>query len=372
MPKLLIVVNEDRFFLSHRVPIAVAARNAGIETIIVAKDTGRRADVERLGCRMIDLPINPTGMNLREELITLRFFHSLYKKERPDIVHHVGLKNILWGGLAARRLHIPGVVNAVSGLGSLFNGQRLSVTAKGILAVMRYSNSRKGVKLIFQNNDDMSIFRTRNVVMPEQIEFTRGSGVDLCDYSYTEEPNDEKIKIIFTARMVREKGVTDLIGAAELLKSEYENKIQFLLCGRLTPNKSGVTREYLDNHCDGKYICWLGERSDVKQLLEQSHIMAFPSYYREGLPKSLIEASAIGRPIVTCDSTGCRDVVSTGVNGFLVEPRNPAMLAERLRILINDSALRARMGRAAREKAAREFSIESVVETHLKIYNELS
>ena len=371
MAKIFIVVNEDRFFLSHRKPIAIAARENGFETIIVTKDTGCRSKIEDLGFKMINLPINPTGMNPIQEFRTFLFLYRLYQKEKPDIVHHVGLKNILWGGLAAKLCKIKGVVNAVSGLGGLFNGG-LSRTAKGILRIMKYSNDRPNIKVIFQNNDDKSIFLSNSVVNPEQIEFTKGSGIDLKEYSYKPEPETGEIIIIFTARMVKEKGVCDLIDAAELLKPQYKGQIKFILCGRLTPNKSGITMEYMNTHCDGDYICWLGERNDVKQLLENSHIMAFASYYREGVPKSLIEASAIGRPIITCDSTGCRDVVDNGHNGFLVKPQNPTELADALKELIENRILRQRMGEASREKAEQEFSIEKVIETHLAIYKNLS
>ena len=370
--KLLFVVNEDRFFLSHRKAVAMAAREVGYETVIVTKDTGHRQEIEQAGFRVIDLPINPTGMNPSQELKTYRFLCDLYQQEKPDIVHHVGLKNILWGGLAAKKERVKGVVNAVSGLGGLFNGGKLSMVTKGILWLMGYSNNRKGVKVIFQNEDDKKIFIDNYVVKPDQIEFTKGTGIDLDEYSYKEAPEDGKIRIIFTARMVREKGVCDLIEAAERLKDKYGTRIQFLLCGRLTPNKTGVTEDYLKAHCDGEYICWLGERNDVKELLEKSHIMAFPSYYREGVPKSLIESSAIGRPIVTCDSTGCRDVVEDGVNGFLIPPKSPEVLAEKLAVLIDDKELRKSMGKASRERAEKEFSIKTVVDTHLRIYDELS
>lgn len=371
MPNLFLVVNEDRFFLSHRKPIALAAQKAGFETVIVTKDTGQRSEIEKMGFKVLDLPINPTGMNPLQEFKTYRYLRKLYKSESPDIVHHVGLKNILWGGLAAKATNTKSVVNAVSGLGGLFNGDHLSFISKCILWLMAYSNNRKNVKVIFQNNDDLSIFLKESVVNLEQVEFTKGSGIDLKEFSYVEEPTKGKITVIFTGRMVREKGICDLIEAAELLKNEYAVKVRFLLCGRLTPNKTGVTEKYMKEHCDGEYICWLGERNDVRQLLEKSHILAFPSYYREGVPKSLIEASAIGRPIVTCDSTGCRDVVDDGINGFLVNPQSPLEIKDALKKLVDDKDLRIRMGKASREKAEKEFSIEKVVATHMKIYNEL-
>jgi glycosyltransferase involved in cell wall biosynthesis len=297
--------------------------------------------------------------------------YSLYKREKPDIVHHVGLKNILWGGLAAKISNVKGVVNAVSGLGGLFGSGKLSLITHGILAIMRYANNRDGVKVIFQNNEDLSIFKDNNVVKPIQVEFTKGSGIDLNEYAYVPEPENGPIKIIFTARMVKEKGVCDLIEAAELLKQEFLGKVKFVLCGRLTPNRTGVTKEYMSNHCDDEYLEWLGERNDIKHQLESSHIMAFPSYYREGLPKSLIEASAIGRPIVTCNSIGCKDVVEDGINGYLIEPQNATMLAMKLKELIKNKNLRVTMGLASRHKAEYEFSIQNVVDVHLKIYDSL-
>lgn len=371
-PKLIMIINEDRFFLSHRKPIALAAKDSGYEVIIVAKDTGHRKEIENLGVRFIDLPINPTGMNPLQESKTFFFLKRLYKKECPTIVHHVGLKNILWGGLAAKITGVKGVVNAVSGLGSLFNGDNLSIVARMILRVMAMSNRRSGVRVIFQNNDDLNLFLKKKVVLPEQIEFTKGSGIDLDEYHLKRKEEIGRVKIIFTARMVKEKGVEDLISAANLLREKFEGRIQFLLCGRTTSNKSGITKEYLDQHCDGNYICWLGERNNIKDLLAHSHIMAFPSYYREGVPKSLIEASAMGLPIVTCDSIGCRDVVEDGANGLLVPPKNPELLALALKKLIDNKDLRIKMGKKSREKAEAEFSIDKVIKTHLKVYSELS
>lgn len=370
--KLLLVVNEDRFFLSHRKPVALAALNDGFETIVVAKNTGDKDKILSLGLRFINLPINPTGMNPFQELKTFWSLYRLYRKNKPDVVHHVGMKNILWGGLAAKFCRIPGVVNAVSGLGGLFNNaDDLGLVSKMILWLIGFSNNKNQVKFIFQNKDDIRILQSHCAIEKEQIEFTHGSGIDLNEFSYSKFPNNGKIRIIFTGRMVKEKGICNLIEAAEILKHSYKDKVQFLLCGRLTPNKTGISEEYMREHCDGEYICWLGERDDVKQLLENSHIMAFPSYYREGLPKSLIEASAIGRPIVTCDSPGCRDVVEDNINGYLVEPQNPKMLADKLRLLIDDRTLIEHMGQESRRIAERDFSIKLVIDTHLRIYKKL-
>ena len=372
MKKLLMIVNEDRFFLSHRKEIALAAQKDGWQVTIVCKDTGQRQDVEALGLKMLELPINPTGMNLRQELKTCWFLYTLYRKNRDAVVHHVGLKDILWGGLAAKLARVRGVVNAVSGLGAVFSGGKMGFTARGILAVMRFSNRRQRVKVIFQNDEDKQLFLQHGVIAESQAEFIKGSGVDLSEFRYVPEPESETLKVVFSARMVREKGVMEVIEAAERLREDFEGKVEFWLCGRLAVNADAVPREELEHRCDGRYIKWLGFQKDMKAVLEQCHIIAFPSYYREGVPKSLIDACAVGRPIVTTNSIGCKDVVEDGVNGFLVPIKDTEALARKLRHLICDKKLRVQMGRAARRKAEEEFSLENVINKHLEIYNKVN
>lgn len=371
MAKIILVVNEDRFFLSHRKDIALAAKKQGHDFIVVCKDTGRMHEVEALGIRMVNLPINPTGTSITEELQTLRFLIKLYKKERPDIVHHVGLKTILWGGLAAKFTSVRCVVNAICGLGVLFSGEELSGMAKGIMKLMKFSNRNMNVSELFQNKDDKELFINEKITTEEHCDFIKGSGVDLSEFDYVPSPQEGKIRILFSARMVAEKGTWTLIDAAEILRAEFHDKVEFILCGDLSNNPNGIKKEELERRCDGTYIQWLGFRRDVPQLLKSSHIFAFPSYYREGVPRSLIEACSVGRPIVTCDSIGCKDTVDDGVNGFLIQPRNAEQLAEKLKLLIENPHLREQMGKKGREKAEKEFDIRMVIKKHLDIYHRL-
>lgn len=371
MPRLLIIVNEDRFFLSHRKEIALQAQKNGYDVTIVTKNTGRRSEVEALGLKMLELPINPTGENILEEFRTFLFLYKLYRIQKPEIVHHVGLKNILWGSLAAKLAKVNGVVNAVSGLGVLFSQDKESFMASMILKVLRFSHHRKNVIVIFQNNEDMQLFLDKKVVEEEQIQFIKGSGIDLSGFSYTPAPQEEPVRILFTARMVEEKGTIILAKAAELLRGEYEGKVVFLLCGGLSTNPKAIKENELKEHCDGEYIQWLGHRSDILDLLRKSHIVAFPSYYREGVPKSLIEATAIGRPIVTTNSIGCKDTVEDGCNGFLIPIKDSQSLASKLKLLIDDPLLRQQMGLNSRRIAERDFSLTDVVAKHLCIYDKL-
>lgn len=368
MKKLFIIVNHDWFFLSHRKNVAVAAKKEGWDVTIVTKNTGQFGEIQALGLKTLNLPINATGMNMWQEWKTFYYLLKLYCKNKDAVVHHVGLKTILWGGLAAKIVGVKGVVNAVSGLGVMFSGGKCSFVARDILQVLRYSHRRKNVYEIFQNHEDEALLYKFKVSKPETSVYIKGSGVDMNEFVYVPEPESEVLKVMFAARMVKEKGFGNLIEAAEMLREEYEGKVQFLLCGKLSDNPKAIKKEELEAMCDGHYIQWLGHRNDVRELLQQSHIVAFPSYYREGVPKSLIEAAAVGRPIITCNSIGCKDVVDDGVNGFLIKPKDSKMLAEKLKTLIEDKELRVKLGRASREKAEKEFSIEDVTRKHLKLY----
>ena len=368
---LFLIVNVDWFFLSHRKDIALAAQNAGWDVTIVTADTGKLKDIQTLGLKTINLPMSRSGMNIIEELKTLAFLRKLYKREKPDVVHHVGMKTILWGTLAAKFVRINGVVNAISGLGGFFAEDNKGLMAKLMPKVLKFSHNRKNLLCIFQNDEDKSLYVKHNIIKPEQARYIKGSGVHLDDFCYTPEPSIGKLRIILTARMIVEKGVFILTEAAEKLRGKYADNVEFLLVGGLDDHPGAITKEQLSSVCDGKYIQWLGYRTDVKELLQSSHIVAFPSYYMEGLPKSLIEADAIGRPIITCNSVGCKEAVIDGYNGFLIPTKNVDALVEKLDLLINDASLRQEMGRNSRKYAEENFSIDIVIERHLNIYKEL-
>lgn len=371
MNKLFIVVNVDWFFLSHRLPVALAAQKAGWDVTIVTADTGKLKEIEAAGLKVINLPMSRSGMNIKEELGTLNFLRKLYKCEKPDVVHHVGMKTILWGTLAAKFAHVNGVVNAISGLGGFFAEDNKGLMARVMPKVLKFSHNRKNLLCIFQNNEDKGLYMKNGIIKDEQARYIKGSGVDLKEFCYTPEPVGGKIRVILTARMIVEKGVFILTEAAEKLRPKYEDKVEFLLVGGIDDHPGAITKEQLDAVCDGKYIHWLGYRTDVKELLQNSHIVAFPSYYMEGLPKSLIEADAIGRPVITCNSVGCKETVIDGYNGYLIPTRDVDALVEKLDILLSDATLRQDMGKNARKYAEVNFSIDTVINRHLNIYQEL-
>lgn len=369
--KIYMVVNNDWFFLSHRSIVATRAKNAGYDVTIITRDNGFHDKIKSLGLKVVNLDINPMGMNIYEDLHTLKFLYKIYRSEKPDIVHHVGPKLNLWGSLAARMARVKGVVNAVSGLGVIFKTK--GILGKLIPIAFRFTNDIKNLIVIFQNIDDRNIYLKNNIVNNRQCRLIKGSGIDLNEFTYVPEPEDSIINIIFTGRMLKDKGILDILETARIMYPKYKGKIRFLLCGGLVEESrpNYVSAEQLNSLGDENYLSWLGKRDDIKELLEKSHIFIFPSFYGEGLPKSCIEANAIGRPIVTTDSVGCRDTVRDGYNGYIVPIKDPVSLSQKLEILINNKNLRVQMGQNARMFAEENFSIEEVVNKHLEIYDEL-
>jgi glycosyltransferase involved in cell wall biosynthesis len=241
--------------------------------------------------------------------------------------------------------------------------------------VLKFShrlNSPKAKLLcIFQNDDDWGLYVNHGIITHDQGRFIKGSGVNLSEFAYTAEPSDGKINVILTARMIVEKGIFLLTEAAERLRKKYEDKAEFWLVGGLDDHPGAITEAQLKEACDGRYIKWFGYRTDVRDLLRKSHIVAFPSYYMEGLPKSLIEADATGRPVITSNSVGCKETVIDGYNGFLIEPKNVDELTNKLEQLLADKELRLTMGQNSRKYAEKYFDINTVIDSHLAIYQEL-
>ena len=371
MKKLCILTNTDWYFMLHRKDIALEAKQKGWDVTVLSPDTGYQDEIKNLGLKPKPMTMTRTGLNIFEELKTVWHLYRCYRKECPDVVHHVGMKAILWGTLAAKLAGVPGVVNAVNGLGEFFSGSMNRLLVITMIRVQRWLLRRDGVRVIFQNHDDKKFYTDNKIIEESQVRYIKGSGVSLTKYPFSPEREEGKIIVMLTARMIVDKGIFTLTQAAEKLRKNYEDKVEFWLVGGTDNHPRAITEEQLKSVCDGRYIKWLGYQTDLVTLFKQCHIVALPSYYMEGLPKVLIEANAIGRPIITTDWRGCRDAVDNEVNGFLIPIKNPDALADKLQHLFDHPALRINMGKNAREKAEREFDINIVVQKHIDIYEEL-
>jgi glycosyltransferase involved in cell wall biosynthesis len=368
---ILYVVNVDWFFISHRLVLAEEAKNNGYEVIVAGEDTGRSHEIISKGIRFINFSFSRSGTNPILEFITLVSFYNLYSSLKPDIVHHITLKPVIYGSLIAKILKVNSVVNAVSGLGYNFTHGRMDFISKFMISLMKFGFNNS-LTFIFQNNDDFQDLSKLKVFSPKNIFFfIKGSGVNLNDFYPTNFPSFEKIKIVLPSRMLYDKGVIEFYEAAKLLRPVYLNRIQFILVGLADEdNKAGIPVSLLKLWDDGDYFKWVDYQKNIFKVYENSHIVVLPSY-REGIPKTLIEACAMGRAIVTTDAIGCRECVDEGINGIKVPIKDSISLAKAIEFLVINPDKIILMGIASRLKAEKEFDIDSVIKIHLEIYNSL-
>jgi glycosyltransferase involved in cell wall biosynthesis len=371
MKKIFLVVNVDWFFLSHRLPIALAALQQGYEVTIISKDTGRKSEVESYGLRFVDFPFERSGTNPLHEIGCIWRLFQLYRKYKPDIIHHITLKVNLLGCFAAKLAKRKNAVNAISGFGYNFTDGRNGIKQKIIRATMKMAFKSPCFHFIFQNPDDVDQFSQLQFTPKENIHLIKGAGVDLQQFAFTKAMQKEKVRIVLPARMLKDKGVFEFIEAAKKIKEHVADKAEFILVGDCdTLNLAGIQEDELKQALDIPYIQWIGFQKNMFSVLKESDIVVLPSY-REGLPKSLIEACAVGRPVITTDTQGCRECVIDGWNGFLVPVKDTEILSQKMKILIDNREQRKSMGENSRLLAEREFSIHSVIAKHLKIYNDI-
>lgn len=370
--KLLFVVDTDWFFISHRLALALAAKERGYRVIIVAKDTGKANIIKQSGLEFIDASLIRKGLNPLKELLIIRELFHIYRQEKPDIVHHVTLKIILGGSVAALIAGVYVVVNAVTGLGHFFIDPRRRWVVNFLFSpLFLLIKKLPNLHYIFQNIDDRNLFIKRGWANKKTSTLIKGSGVDLIEFSCLPEPDTDIIRVSCGTRLLRDKGIVEFAEAAEILKSRYPERVECVLAGRIiTENPTSISREQIDQWVEKGILIYSGFENDIYAFLGNCHINVLPSY-REGLPRSLIEACAVGRPIVTTDVPGCRDVVKNGTNGFLVPARNAEKLADAIGALIENKHLRLRMGKASRRKAIEEFDLNKIIKETLQVYDNI-
>lgn len=367
--KLVYIVNVDWFFISHRLPLALHAIESGWDVYVLTKVTDKRDVLEDNGIHVVDVPFRRTSINPFTEIRCLIKLIGLIKKIEPDVIHNVTWKGCIWGSMAAKMVGNRHVVNALSGLGSVFIGQGLVYKVMGRLAKIAFKNDYAA--FIFQNPDDIKWFKDLGYASEDKVYLIKGSGIDLNAYAYKEVEPKDKLRVLFPARMLRDKGLVELIDAFGLLKEKYEGKIELVLAGSCgDANKTAVSENELKGMLIDGYITWIGNQKDMYPIYVDSDIVVLPSY-REGLPKSLIEACAVGRPIVTTDVPGCRECVDEGVNGYLVPLKSVKELADAIEKLVMNLDLRISFGWSSRKKAEQDFSIENVINKTFAIYESL-
>ena len=368
--KLIFYVTEDWYFCSHRLPIARAAKNVGFDVVVATRVGKHGLCIQQEGFRLIPLAMRRRSRNPFREILAILEILKIYRREQPDLVHHVAMKPVIYGSLAARIARVPVVINALAGLGFVFSSdsRKAKFFRPWIRSAFRLLFRQGRGKVILQNPDDQRLLTESDVLSLNDTVLIRGSGVDVSRFRASPEPEDGPIVVTLVARMLLDKGVVEFVRAVRSLKQQGLS-FRAILVGEPDPeNPASIPENQLLAWQSEGIIKWWGQRSDIPAVWARSHIAVLPTTYGEGVPKSLLEAAACARPIIATDVPGCREIVQHESNGLLVPVKDPTALARAIERLIFDKDLRQTMGRKGRELVQREFAESIVVHKTLDLY----
>ncbi|QTA85990.1 glycosyltransferase family 4 protein [Desulfonema magnum] len=333
-------------------------------------DDGFGDKIEAMGVPFKSLPVSKKAISPFADILLFLTLFKWYRYEKPDIVHHFTIKPVIYGSLAARLARVPRIINTVTGLGFVFSEKK--VTLLRYLVKWLYRLALRGSHFtFFLNQDDLNFFLSQGLANAQKTGLLPGEGVDCQFFSpefVSDSVSEKPITFLMVSRMLRDKGVFEFVEAARLVKDQF-SKVQFqLLGGRDERNPNVISQKDLDLwHSEG-VVAWLGELADVRPVITKADVVVLPSFYGEGVPRVLLEAAAMGKPVITTDAVGCREVVDDGVNGFLVPVKNADALAQAMTRMIEDAEMRRTMGIAGRKKAEQAFDERIVIEKILGTY----
>lgn len=370
-PRLLYLITEDWYFWSHRLDLARAARDAGFDVTIATRVTDHGKQIQGEGFHLVPISLFRRSRNPLRELRAIAELVGIYRQVRPHLVHHVAMKPILYGSLAAWVVRVPAILNAFAGLGYLFaNSERQRGGLHWVLtSALRSVIGWSGSTVLFQNEADRDELVRAGLVRSSHTRIIAGSGIDVTAFSVKPTPQGTPL-VVLPSRMLWDKGIGEFVQAARDLKKKGADA-RFVLVGRCDEdNPAAIGREQLARWVGEGTVEWWGHRDDMAAVYEGATLVVLPSY-REGLPKVLLEAAACGKAIVATDVPGCRDVVKDGINGVLVPPRDSSTLARGIANLLSDRQTREAMGVRSREIAVAEWAGPRISEQVLGLYHEL-
>ncbi|MEN0679044.1 glycosyltransferase family 4 protein [Plesiomonas shigelloides] len=369
MYTLAISSNTSWYLYNFRKNTIKSIIDSGIKVICISPQDDYSQKLKSLGAVHVHIDIDKKGKNPFNDIKTIIQFRRILIKEKINIVLNFTPKNNIYGTIAAASCNIK-VINNIAGLGSVFS--KKNATSRFVMFLYKISQ-RYASKIFFQNEDDRYFFLDKGIVTFSKTERIPGSGTELTRFTPTLSKNDGVIRFILVARMLYEKGILHYIEAARYLKGKYGSRVEFQMLGFIDKeNPSAITLNEIKNWQSEGIVNYLGVSDKVENIIANIDCMVLPSFYREGVPKSLIEGAAMGKPIITTDNIGCREVVEHGVNGYLCQPQSSKSLVEQLDKFINlPSKKRIEMGIYSRKKAEREFDERIVIKKYLQAINEL-
>jgi glycosyltransferase involved in cell wall biosynthesis len=371
-PRLLFVVTEDWYFVSHRLALAIAARQIGYDVSVATRVNHHGSAIEDAGIALLSINFDRGGLRPDRDLRTLANLIKLYRREAPDIVHHVALKPVIYGSLAARIARVPAIVNALGGLGYVYSSadRKAKFVRSAIHPLLRAALSGANSRVILQNAKDVEEVIRRGLVKADHARLIRGAGVNPEQYAPVDIVMQPPL-VILPARLLRDKGVGEFVAAAQLLR-DRGILARFALVGQPDPiNPASFTVDEINAFVTKGVVENWGWCEDMVRVFAQAQIVCLPSYH-EGLPKSLLEAAAAGCAIIASDIPGCKEIITEGKTGLLVPPRDSSGLADALQKLIENPKLRQRLGSAAKALVTSDFSLSRVISETLDVYSEIS
>ena len=373
MKKVFMFVNVDWFFLSHRLPIAQAAKKNNVDMSVYTEFTRAHNKKQIAGFNLLKSPLQRSSKSILHLVLEFTKAYKIIKKGKPSLIHAVTIKPILVLGIIARLTSTP-FIGSISGLGPAFSPDThfTKMRLRFILKIFSFIFSRRDVGIICQNSHDRDYLASHGLLAMEKILLIHGSGVDLENYSPSKKKDNSEKYILMSARILFDKGIKDYCLAAERVREKLGNKVKFKLSGPIDNASPTSISEYEVKKLSDKYeVEYLGNREDMPELLASALIFVLPSYYPEGLPKVLCEAAASGVPIITTDHPGCRDAIVNGETGLLVAIKDPDSLACAIIELLTNDPLLEHMSKQARLLAEKSFRDSSVVNDHYSLYHQL-
>lgn len=372
MRRLLYIVNHIDWFWSHRLPLALAAKESGWDVHLAVAGAGNDHRLNLYGFTGLDLPVSTKGSSLLTAIKVVLAIRTLIKRHKPNLIHAITLKYAFLTGLAVRWCGNENqrVVFTIAGLGYLFSTEGLKprILRRFTEPLLKFAFKLKHAQVIFQNPDDMETMIARGLIEKTQCHLVIGSGVDIVSFEASPIPQSDSPVVLMLTRLIHDKGITVFIEAAKIVVKEMP-KVRFQIAGGTTHNNPlAIEQSEMEKMIATSPVVWLGHVDDMPSLLRQASLIAYPSYYGEGVPKVLLEACASGRPIVTTDHRGCREAVRNGTNGLLVPIKNALMTANAIIELLRDQERLKKMGEAARQRAESEFDVHLVSSATLLIY----
>ena len=308
-----------------------------------------------------DLPLSPRSMNFLREIRTLLCLFKIVRSVSPDVMINFTIKCVIYGSLAAAWGRVKNIYSVMTGLGSIFSKNSLGHFFKKILVRLLYKKAlAKNKRVFFQNREDRQLFQEWNLITPNQGEVVNGSGVDLEYFSKADNgPLPNPNSFIMVARLLQDKGVREFVRAAEKIKCDYPGAV-FSLMGSPEVGPTAISQEELKGWINSKIINYIPHSPEVKEQLEKHQVFVLPSYYREGVPRSLLEAMSMGMPVITTLTPGCRETVREGENGYLIPVKNPQILEEKMRGFLDNPSRIGQFGQVGRQICKEKFDVRKI------------